>query len=558
MSPHPAAPTTRLIEHATCLACGCLCDDIGVVVEAGRVIEARNACVLGRPWFLGPRPLEGSPPITIDGRPGELDEAIGRAAEILKGSKAPLVWGLSGTTIEAVASALAIADRIGAVVDIAGSAGVASRLAAFQRVGQVSASLGEVKDRADLVIFWGVDPLNTHPRHWQRYSVEPKGRFVPEGRAGRYVVVVDEEPSETSRAADLFIEIDRDRQREALDVLRGLVRGISLDPDRSTRSTGLPFPTLEALAERMKAARYGAFFFGPTLGDGEDGRSTAESFLKLVRELNEGRRFVALELGEPGNTAGAASVLSWQAGAPSSVDYGPGYPRHLPGEATLEARLTSGDVDAVLIVADDPAAVLPPDLLSLLAKIPSIVVAPGSTASSWPSAVAFDVARTGIEAGGTVTRVDGLMLPLRPAPSPLRNCARDRSADPGCDPSASGGVRSARSSASVGCGHFSRVDSNGQAAGRVPVVGTLGRPSGQAHDEVRPAVPVVISGVQSLSMSLRPRRAVRPGLRSASRRGSDTRQRSIEAKASLPGIVDPTSRSSRPSTSQSTRQNTGE
>ncbi len=36
---------------------------------------------------------------------------------------------------------------------------------------------------------------------------------------------------------------------------------------------------------------------------------------------------------------------------------------------------------------------------------------------SWnrPTTVAFDVARPGIEAGGTVARVDGVMLPLRPA-----------------------------------------------------------------------------------------------------------------------------------------------
>jgi formylmethanofuran dehydrogenase subunit B len=406
---------TVVVEHATCLACGCLCDDIGVEVNAGRVVEARNACILGRPWFLGNRPGEGLPPTTIDGRPAEFDEAIDRAVEILRSSKAPVVWGLSSTTVEAVASALAIADRIGAVVDVAGSAEAGSRLAAFQRVGQVSASLGEVKDRADLVIFWGVDPLATHPRHWERYSVEPKGRFVPGGRAGRFVVVVDAKPSETSRAADLFVELDPDRQSETIEVLRALVRGISIDPDRSSRSTRLPFPTLQALAERMKAASYGACFFGPSLGEGEAGVRATESLLKLVRDLNEGRRFVALEMGAPGNGSGAASVLSWQAGAPASVDYGLGYPRHLPGEATLDARLNSGEVDAVLLVADDPSATLSAALLELLAKIPSIVVAPGSTAPARLTSVAFDVARPGIESGGTVSRIDGVMLPLRPA-----------------------------------------------------------------------------------------------------------------------------------------------
>jgi formylmethanofuran dehydrogenase subunit B len=106
-------------------------------------------------------------------------------------------------------------------------------------------------------------------------------------------------------------------------------------------------------------------------------------------------------------------VLSWQAGAPSAIDFGRGFPRHLPGEATLAARLGAGEVDAVLIVADDPGSELSPELVGLLAAVPTIVIAPGATLPGRPSSVAFDVARPGIEAGGTVARVDGVMLPLR-------------------------------------------------------------------------------------------------------------------------------------------------
>jgi formylmethanofuran dehydrogenase subunit B len=411
MSDPTTQPETRVIEHATCLACGCLCDDIRVVVEGGRIVEVENACSIGRPWFLAPRPGEGLPMSSIDGRPADRDEAIARAAEILGGARSPVVWGLSGSTVEGVASALAIADRIGAVVDLAGSTEGASRLSAFQRVGQVSASLGEVKDRADLVIFWGVDPLATHPRHWERYSVEPRGRFVPEGRAGRFVIVVNAGPSETSRAADLFVPVASDRQVEALEVLRALVRGVAIDPDCATHSAGLPFPTLEGLAALMKAAHYGAVFFGPGLG----GSRASEALLRLVRDLNEGRRFVGLELGGPGNHPGASSVLAWQAGAPSAVDFGLGHPRHLPREATLVDRLKSGEVDAVLIVANDPAGELPPDALAQLTGIPSILIAPGATAPGRSASVAFDVARPGLEVGGTVARVDGVMLPLRSA-----------------------------------------------------------------------------------------------------------------------------------------------
>jgi formylmethanofuran dehydrogenase subunit B len=405
MSDEPAQTPTTIVEHSTCLACGCLCDDIRVIVEGNRIVEAENACSIGRPWFLASRPGEGHPIAAIDGQAAGIDEAIARAADILQEAKAPLIWGLSGTTIETVASALAIADRIGAVVDLAGSSMASGQLAAYQRVGMVSASLGEVKDRADVVVFWGVDPLVTHPRHWERYSVEPRGRFIPEGRAGRFVVVVDSKPSQTSQAADLFVELDLDRQPETIEILRALIRGVAIDPDRASRSARVPFATLDALANRLKSARYGALFF----------RIESEPLFRLVRDLNEGSRFVALELGEAGNRSGASAVLAWQAGASSAIDFGLGHPRHLPGEATLRRRLASREVDAVLILADGPGVEWPIPALERLSTIPSIRIAPGSTDRRLSSSVAFDVARPGVEAAGTVARVDGVMLPLRPA-----------------------------------------------------------------------------------------------------------------------------------------------
>ena len=47
------------------------------------------------------------------------------------------------------------------------------------------------RNRADLVIFWGSNPAESHPRHLTRYSTMPKGLFVPNGRKDRTVVVVD-------------------------------------------------------------------------------------------------------------------------------------------------------------------------------------------------------------------------------------------------------------------------------------------------------------------------------------------------------------------------------
>ena len=164
MTRPPPGPLIRLggpanasvVEDVTCLGCGCLCDDIALTVAGGRITEARNACELGRRWFLADRATDGVDAATIDGRVADRGEALDRAAEILGRAKAPVVLGLTRTSTETVGVAVAIADRIGAVMGLGRAGEAISRTLAVQRVGKVSASLGEVKNRADVVVFWGV------------------------------------------------------------------------------------------------------------------------------------------------------------------------------------------------------------------------------------------------------------------------------------------------------------------------------------------------------------------------------------------------------------------
>ena len=390
------------VADATCLACGCLCDDVTATIDTvdNRIVEAHSACPIGRAWFLADRSARDRPIAAIDGEPAGLETAVATAAEILGSARFPIILGLSGTTIEAQAEAVGLADRLGAAVGLAHEGEAAHRIAAVQRVGSVSATLGEVKNRGDLVVFWGVDPLVTHPRHWERYSVEPIGRFVPQGRAGRTVVVVDAERTVTAERADHFLAIPRDRQFASLTALRSLVLGGAAAPE---------FPGLEDLASRMRQARYGAFFFGPGLSAPPGGRACVEAALLLVRDLNDVTRFVALPLGGPGNPAGAEAVLAWQSGYPLGVDFSHGFPRFRPGGST-DDLFGRGEPDAALVVGDG----LTPARWAQLDHIPTIVIAPEATAPGRVSRVALACDTPGIHTGGTVMRSDGLTLPLRP------------------------------------------------------------------------------------------------------------------------------------------------
>lgn len=409
----PAAE--RVVADVTCAGCGCLCDDIAVTSAGSQIVEARNACPLGQDWFAKPRGKGEEPAARIDGQPAAFGDALERAAVILRNARAPLVLGLSQTTLEAQAAAIAIADHIGAIIDPAHSTAAASRWLAVQRVGIVSATLGEVKNRADVLVFWNVDPVLTHPRHFERYSVESRGRFVPRGRSGRSVIVADAQRTATAERADLFVRVPAEKQFESLWALRAIVRGVSLDASRVERSCRVSFDVLSSCSERMQAARYGAFFFGASLGLGRGGSAIVETALLLVRDLNARTRWVALGLGEPGNAAGAEAVLGWQTGYPLAVDLRRGFPRYAPQAATADAILTAGAADAVLVVGEPDELGLSAAACMQLERTLRIVIAPGATRPGSIAAVAIHSAIPSIEAPGTFLRCDGVSLPLRPA-----------------------------------------------------------------------------------------------------------------------------------------------
>lgn len=413
--PEETGTKSKTIEPFTCVHCGCLCDDVRLVIEGGRIVDAVSACAIGRAALVG---VEMTPPAApssiIEGKPAETSAVLAEAARILMDARAPVIVGLDRSTNETVGMAVALGDRIGAVVEV-GDPSAAARVSAFQRSGRVSATLGEIKNRADVVVFWAVDPVATHPRHWERYSVEPVGRFLPEGRAGRKVVVLDEKPTATSARADLFLAVEPARELEVLLVLRALARGAELDPKRVEAATGCGFEALVELAGLLKGARYGGWFTGSSAGRGavELAEARHQAVSALVRELNQHARFVSIGMGEPGNARGAEEVLAWQTGLTPSVDLRAGHPEALPGATSAAHRLARGEADAAVIVGDVSLDRWPDSAREHLARIPSIFIGPPGHALAAAAAIAFAAGTVGLDEDGSVTRVDGVSLPVR-------------------------------------------------------------------------------------------------------------------------------------------------
>ncbi|MEE3219441.1 MAG: formylmethanofuran dehydrogenase subunit B, partial [Planctomycetota bacterium] len=248
----------KIVQDATCTFCGCVCDDIDLKVEGHTITEAKRACILGKAWFLN-HDIEEGPSCLIDHQPATVEEGIERAAQILCSAKYPQVYGLSDCPCEAQRKAVAIGDWIGGNIDTTTSVCHGPSGMAFQGVGEVTCSLGEVANRGDMIIFWGSNPAESHPRHFTKYSLMPKGLFTPNGRKDRTCVIVDVRKTKSAKAADIFLQIKPRKDFEALWTLRALARGLELDADEVERETGVSLDTWSDLMDRMKACKFGVF-----------------------------------------------------------------------------------------------------------------------------------------------------------------------------------------------------------------------------------------------------------------------------------------------------------
>lgn len=378
-----------------CTVCGCVCDDLRVTVEGRRVVAAEGACRLAKPWFEGLW-TDPVPVAEVDGTPVSLEEAYTRAVELLKASKYPLVYGLGRSSTDGQRAAVALADRLGATIDTTGSH---AATVAFQQAGQSTCTFGEVRQRADVVVFWGCDPLATHPRFVERYSPP---------RPGRTVVVVDVAETESARAADLFVPVTAGRQWEAVWELRELVRR---DPEGiASGSESLPSGSrLTNLASLLRSARFGVIVFGDGLTTAPLAHRTVEALFQLVTDLNQHTRCYAIKMRGYAGVSGAESVLAWQTGYPFGVNLSAGYPRHNSGEFTGSEMLSRGEPDLCVLVGSEGVDTT----AEHLRRIPVVVLDPPGVRLPFVPAVRFTTAVYGAHRPGTAHRMDEVIIPLR-------------------------------------------------------------------------------------------------------------------------------------------------
>lgn len=446
------------INAVTCPFCGCLCDDIELTVKNREIVKVKNGCSISESKFLGYcnnrlfKPL-----IRKNGNLEEVsvEEAVSRAAELLVNTNYPLLYGWSSTSCEAISVGIELAEELGGVIDNTSTICHGPSELSVQDVGISSCTLGQVRHRADLVIYWGSNPWSAHPRHIERYTTFSDGRFersewkaylmktkasnvkkkvqsamrrtaptaeIAEAPApllspcpailkkGRKLLVVDVRRTRTAEVADYFLQVEPNKDYELLHVLRALIREEEVDVDEVA---GIPIEHLEEVAEAMIDCSFGVIFFGLGLTMSQGKMRNVDAALSLTRDLNKLTKFVIIPMRGHFNVSGADTVFTWQTGYPFAVDFSLGYPRYNPGETTAVDVLLRKESDAALIVASDPVANMPKKAVQHLVDCPLIVVDPRMNATSQMADVVFPSRFVGIEAEGTAYRMDHVPLPLK-------------------------------------------------------------------------------------------------------------------------------------------------
>jgi formylmethanofuran dehydrogenase subunit B len=388
MHPIPNSP----LRDFPCTACGAVCDDLTLIpLGMGFSVETQG-CELAREWFE--RLQHHQPPVArIGEQEVPLPQALDAAAHYLQKSQAPVIYGLSRSTTAGQRSAIQLAEKLGATIDTTAATGHAPSLRAVQEVGESTCTLGEVRQRADLVIYWGCDPVRTHPRHVSRYI----------DRSRTKIGIVDVQATLSTQIADHVEIIPSGEDWNILQGIRLILKGYSCS-----------IPAAQRLATLIKEHRFIVIFFGGGLVQGVHAHRDVEALLCLVNENNNNKRLYARRLRRFGDVAGADSVLTWQTGFPFSVNFALGYPRYHPVEFNVPEMLERREVDCCLFVGTATAEDFSAQARETLAKIPVLVLDAPHQSSTLSSTVHFTTAVAGWHSMGTAYRMDEVPIPLRP------------------------------------------------------------------------------------------------------------------------------------------------
>ena len=380
--------------NVTCPFCSLLCDDLTLRTRKNQLSVSANACRLARQGFSAPQPASQA---SIKGVPATTGQAVRAAAKLLQKSRKPLIGGL-GTDVNGIRAALQLAEKTDAALLHSQESQSRHNLKALQARGGITATLAEVKNRADVVIFIGNNVCGNYPRFIERFINTPHSLFAGPHRKLAYLG----RPGRTELTGcdghePVVISGQGDEIAENLALLRARLAGRQLLDFRTIPAA--KYRKLNQVAGMIRDAQYGVLVWSPAAVPQDQADLVISSAQDLLRDLNAKQRFAGLSLGGSNGGASWQSVATWQTGFPAAVDFNSGCPS---GDG-----IHTADVDSLLWISGFTEAA-PPAL-----EVPTVILSPYRAGAN-DADVYIPTGVPGIDHTGNLFRTDGVIsLPLK-------------------------------------------------------------------------------------------------------------------------------------------------
>jgi formylmethanofuran dehydrogenase subunit B len=386
---------------AICTGCSLLCEDIVATFENGTLLHEKNLCRKGHGHFRAAFTERTLP--MINGEQVALDRAIEKAAEILKSAKSPLLYGWSNSTLEGQTAGIKLAEKLGATIDDTSSFCQGILMERILSGKIATCTLDDVRNFADTAIFWGSDPSSSHPRHLSRFSYYPRGEKRQRSyEEERNCIVVDVRKSPTARlCSNYYFRVAPGGDAQFMEAILAVLDG-------KIPKVGDKKKIIE-LSSVLKKTEWGAIF--PGLGMIYSLQDRMDLFEQLLSRLNEVTTFKVIPMVGHYNMRGFNELMREKTGFINRVSFQGGFAVHGPEHSVINAAKTC---DAALAIGSDPLSALPFGTARALAQQPLIAIDPRRSLTTDAAKVVIPSALSGLEAGGTAVRMDGVKIKFEP------------------------------------------------------------------------------------------------------------------------------------------------
>jgi formylmethanofuran dehydrogenase subunit B len=379
----------------TCTGCALLCDDIEAIVENNRIKETKNTCRRGAARMKGCTNRLVS---SVDQKPTDIESSLKKAAQIIRNAKAPMLFGWDNSTCEAQLKGIQLAKKMNAIIDDTSSFCQGILIERILQKKFRTCSLEDIRNKADVLVYWGSDAQDSQPRHLSRFSYFPRGESRQRGyEEDRIAIAIDVRESNTAKICKghfyrIPLKGDRDFILSLIEALSGKV------PTHDTKK-------MLELAGILKKAEFGSIFVGLGLT-----YSIKDDFDILTVLADKLPNFNIMPMVGHYNMLGFNEALFKETGFVNRVKFD-GKAVH-DNQYSIMESLNKKTIDAIIVAGSDPLSSLPRPVLENLAAIPVVCIDPCVTMTSKIATVTIPCAASGVESGGPAVRMDGKVIGL--------------------------------------------------------------------------------------------------------------------------------------------------